>query len=263
MVKIISQGLLPALFTLLFVSTASPASFTLPDDAIINVDLFPFPATQTTTAHQENGIELSAELQQQIISALQKAGFTIAEAEDISPNALPPAIAALEPSQTSPIANLGKEPDATDKADEENMDAPLADGKVENNDAGKPMEPQAAQKAAQYRLVGRVTLYNERTGTPARVGRGVRVNVEVSLRCTFRAVDMATGKAIIAQAASGSGISSSQSGDVDAILPRLQEQAFAATAYDIASRLSGKNLNKSSGYIDENYRDSPGKRLRP
>ena len=269
---------------------ALAASFSLPSDAVIQVEAFTFPEPSASAPEQD----FSGLLQGRLADALQKAGFTVGHSPS-APLAGPSPEDAEKKEKTvaTPITESGEAKEQKTETAAESTEAKpaenLSDSAAENNtpaaDGGeKTATPPAEQTPAEsdqsnviqsvfasqvssgpagYTLEGRVTLLRENLSAPLRIGAGVRIRAESVMHCTYRVKD-SSGKTLISSTASGSSARLATAQNVDAALADLMEKVMTNVAEQIASRLGGVEIGSSSSKESEKdyYEDSPGKRLR-
>lgn len=277
MTKKACQSLFLACVLLFPAARAMAATFPLPDDAVIDIRQFTFPES----ARSDSEHNLPEALRLQIINALQQAGISVW----LDRNAAPAATESASSSamKTTTLAAT-PEPDGDGTASRE-LDAPLdadtadSPGDIlappEENPGSTPGEmveetppvadtPAPGPASPTHILVGNVTLFRETVAAPTRIAGTIRVRAETSLHCVYKIKDAATGNVIISDAASGSSARvTAQTQDIDAILAFQTVKALALTATNLASALSGSNVEKGAARDREYYQDSPGKRLKP
>lgn len=297
MVQTCYRFILPAALLFAFSSTATAAPFLLPDDAIIEIREFSFPASSaaSSAASSVDAPErnLPAELHSRLEHAMRQSGFVIFEGNEItvpaasSPESsdapMPMSVTPLPPEQpVNTPDDTPPSPENTEDGAEGNdeTDLPADDEMLAGEEAvrgifampgeyaGAEIAPQTEPhkiSGATHILEGNVTLFRETVGNPTRVGGSIRIRTEALLHCTYKIRDAATGKVIISDTSSGSSARvAAQDQDIDAALAALSIKAMDATAAKIAANLSGTqppgdNAAGGRGY----YQDSPGKRLKP
>lgn len=293
MVHIFFRGVLASLMVVFAVSPVMAASFLLPDDAILDVRKFSFPA-------RTDDYVPDAEFHDQLVAALQQSGMTVysPDGERSAPPSADPEALRVTPltadSSTSDVSAAAKSvisgvfaaplPDGgngagTDPAADgapkdtangsgnapaaENVpnETPEADKK---NDAGASDGTAAPFSGATHILQGRVTMFQESAGAPTRVGSSIRIRTEVSLHCTYTVKDTRTGNVIISDVASGSAARVvGEAQDIDAAIAALRSRAVAMATAAIAANLSGTpGPDQGRASEREYYQDSPGKRLK-
>lgn len=266
------------LFAACIIATNTPsalaAPFTLPENAVIEIHDFSFPAAAAANAADR---DFQGTFHNQMEVALQRAGFSVF-APQRAPNA--PAASAASPVVVSPLtANESDPPQATPEslpAATKNVAEPAVETHTpaepvtataselpqSENSAPEAIEsPHESSAEPQYILTGNVTLMRENVGAPTRIAGAIRVRTESALHCTYKILDAATGKVLVSDTASGSVARvTAATHDIDGMLATLSNRAMATTATKIAANLSGRF---SATTPDENYQDSPGKRLKP
>lgn len=275
-----------ALAALLFLSAhpAVAASFTLPDDMVIAIGEFTFPASPTSLSPTSFGgaeEDFPAAFHAHLTAALQKAGFSISREENAtSPDTLnqdaPLTVTPLaeESSQGKAAADEALPPletDAPESPEEpEAFEYAGADAAAEADATAQreettpelgEAEPPAIRGGATHILTGTVT-FQETAGTPNRIAGSIRVRVTARARCAYTIRDAATGKTLLTDISSGSSASLARE-DNRGILNVVRSRAMTAAAETIAARLSGTDNPEDGTQSDRQYyQDSPGKRLK-
>ncbi len=218
---------------------AEEPSFRLEKGETVAVRLFAAPASAKT----DHG-DLPALFHDQLAFALHEAGL---HAED--------APAGTTPSPAGPTA------------------APLSGQDGKNPEQGTDEAgPESAANAAgpetpRYILSGRITSYRTWASSPARASGGARTRVDAETACVYRLQDAETGKTLISGTARGSGVRTTTSGNPEDAGGELAHKVLSAMAESLAGRLTGRTAGPGAAHLsgDEgsDYRDSPGKRLRP
>lgn len=268
---------------------AAGASFWLPDDAKIEVRPFAFPpgsSTGESSAFVERNV--SGTFQEQIAYALRRAGFTVVAeaAEEVSRDSAAKTPAdqnagarpqadenEKQPLISHPITEADDAPNPDESAEDYDVSG-LSDSAESEEDSPNADAAEADETRAEapslwgkvYILKGQVTFLRENIGAPVRIGGGVRIRTEASMHCSYTLEDAATGKALVADAASGSAARViSQTRDIDAVLSVLTGRVLNAAATVIVERLSGADAPEARAIADDRaeYQDSPGKRLKP
>lgn len=282
MLQKLYRGIIPALILVLPAQFASAASFSLPSDAVIQIEEFTFPEA-AANATEQNFPEL---LQGRLTNALQKAGFTtadslsapsgqenglskapITESGEVKEQKTENADAATEakPAEAPSGGTPGNETPTT--ANAEQTANPAAEQTPAESDQANVVQSvfasQATPAPAGYTLEGRVTLLRENLSAPLRIGGGVRIRAESVIHCTYRVKD-SSGKTLISATASGSSARLTTAQNVDTALADLTGKVMTNVAEQIASRLSGVEIGSSSSPESgkDYYQDSPGKRLK-
>lgn len=269
-----------AALLLLSAHPAATASFLLPDDAVIEIKNFTFPATPDISPERQ----LPAVFHSQLAFALQKAGLSVYHGERAATAKTEESAAAAEaekgaadsregssaPLIVTPLAEGpgkgGPAPDAPLPAAEENEPGEAAENEKaprETPPAALPASPHTG--APTHILEGNVTLFRETLGAPSRIAGSIRIRAESQVHCAYTIRDAATGKVLIADVSSGSAARiTGESPDYDAVLKRLSARAMTTAAETIAAHLSGRDRPEDGAPHDRNYyQDSPGKRLKP
>lgn len=290
MVQTCCRFILPAALLLAFASSATAAAFFLPDDAVIEIREFSFPAFAEADPERNLPAEFHARLEQ----AMRKSGFAIADGHEAaaSPTPSPESSDAPAPLRVTPLppetsglaeqpADTGDEtspaPENTEEdAEEQPGGAEMLDGEagirgifaMPGEYAGTEIAPQTEPhriSGTTHILEGNVTLFRETVGNPVRVGGSIRIRTEALLHCAYKIRDTATGKVIISDTSSGSAARvAAQGQDIDAVLAALSIKAMEAAAAKIAANLSGTQPPADNPAADPGYyQDSPGKRLKP
>jgi hypothetical protein len=241
-------------------AAAVPSLF--PDDTVIDIKDFMFPATSGISSEHD----LPASFHAQLIFALQKAGFSVHRGGNDASAAKGEKSALLTVTPLAEADNAVTDPEAALPAQET---AEAADGA----DSGKtaPEAPFAEPatpvpgRAATHILEGTVTLFRETVGEPNRIAGSIRIRAESQLHCTYTVKDAATGKVLIADISSGSAARVvGDAHDFDAVLENLNSRALATAAETIAAQLAGTDRPGDGNLSDRSYyQDSPGKRLTP
>ena len=230
---------------------ADAALYLLPDDAVITVKAFSFPAS----TGNYDADALSDTFHSQLTLALEKAGFSVFHGGEI------PAALVIAPLQD--IAE-------TNDAAEETADQDAAENPAENDaeesleETALPIRAESPRNRPTHALEGTVTLFRENVGNPTRIGESIRIRAESQIHCTYKIRDLATGNVLLADTSSGSAARiANEAQDIDAMLQTLSARAMTTTAATMAANLSGTSLPGSSNmYSREYYQDSPGKRLK-
>jgi len=289
MVQTCYRFILPAALLFAFASPATAAPFLLPDDAVIEIREFSFPASSMNDPERN----LPAEFHSRLEQAMRQNDFAIFEGHEttVPPASLPepsgaPAplsVTPLSPDQpanttdetTPPSENTGNDDAGDDDADHPDNGELLAGEEAIRGIFAMPGEyagTEIAPRAEPYVIVGathilegNVTLFRETVGNPTRVGGSIRIRTEALVHCTYKIRDAATGKVIISDTSSGSSARvAAQDEDIDAALATLSTRAMDATAAKIAASLSGTQPPGGTPTTSrEYYQDSPGKRLKP
>lgn len=283
--------IIPALATaVLMAFTPAPvraAPFVLPADAAIEVRSFTLPAVQENEAH------LAETFRDQIVYALQRAGFAVLHSREAALAApATPAASGFEPRENAlkvePLTNgtppetpeaeaepaapeevvpedVAPEDVAPGETDPEHAEpekaATAPEGDVPAHAASTAPAP-AEARAPDYILTGRITFLQETVGAPTRIAGGIRIRTEAAIHCAYQINDAASGKILIADVASASHARvTADARTIDAALVRLTARVMASSAGAIATRLSGAPLAAENS--DKAYQDSPGKRLKP
>lgn len=249
---------------------ASAASFSLPDDAVIEIRNFTFPATPEISPEHR----LPASFHSQLAFALQKAGLSVHHGESAAVPKTEENAAAPQDGNNAPliVTPLKEEPEKGGSAPDASLPTP-ADDEAENaaeDEKTPPETPPAAPPASAHNgapthiLEGRVTLFRETLGAPSRIAGSIRIRAESQLHCAYTVKDAVTGKVLIADVSSGSAARvTGESPDYDAVLKRLSSRAMATAAETIAAQLSGKDNPGDGAMSGRNYyQDSPGKQLK-
>jgi hypothetical protein len=253
----------------------------VPDGATIRVNAFTFPQAAYTGAEEES-LQLSAEFRNELVSALQQTGLVPAapsKVKDEEAEAAPEKQEKAKPAKTGKKEQSAKETIADDGAAEndelmavveaaeraekaqEDNDLDQKEDKAEKSGAKSSGEPGA------YVITGTVTQYEEQAGTPVSTGTTRRSRAEVTLTCTYQVKNPA-GKVIISDKTSASSSRIvAETVDIHVALQNLKKKAFFEASHNIAERVSGKTRvssrdDASPGSEDDEYADSPGKRLK-
>ena len=219
----------------LSVPDASAARFIIPDDAVVTIKEFPFPAS---TGNNDRNT-LCEEFHGQLTLALEQSGFVVFHSGNApDPLAAPPP---QVPSETNDAPS-----DASEDVAEESLTA---------------QEPLPQQVT--HVLEGTVTLFRENVGRPARIGGNIRIRAESQIHCAYKIRDAVTGNVLLSDVSSGSAAKiANETEDIDATLRLLSAKAMTTTASTVAANLSGNSLPGTTTHSSRDYyRDSPGKRL--
>ncbi|SBV90768.1 exported hypothetical protein [uncultured delta proteobacterium] len=273
------------IFAALLLLPAHPAlaaPFLLPDDAVIEIRDFAFPATPDISPDRH----LPASFHSQLAFALQKAGLSVhhgktaAASKPEENGAEPPVKEGVAPQEGSdaPLIVTPLEEEKEEAAANapiplseaaEPAGSPNSNGTAENEKAPRETPPASPapsvhNRAATHILEGNVTLFREAVGAPNRIAGSIRIRAESQLHCAYTIKDAVTGKVLIADVASGSAARiTGETSDYDAVLNRLSARAMATAADTIAAQLSGRDTPGDGVLSDRNYyQDSPGKRLK-
>ncbi|MDL2284484.1 hypothetical protein LJC19_05010 [Oxalobacter sp. OttesenSCG-928-P03] len=280
--------------------TAAPfaAAASLPEGATVRVGSFAFPQAAYTGAEEE-AERLSAAFRNQLVSALQQAGLKVAApADQDEDEAEKPAPEKQE--KAGPAENRKKDRSAeetiaaeeedlfTDKYTEEE-DGIIDDGAAEKDELMAVVEeaeraereqqeeaqkqeeeaekPRAKSSSGAYVITGTVTQYEEQAGVPVSTGKTRRSRIDVTLQCVYKVKNPA-GKVIISEEASASASRIvAETVDIHAAMQNLSKKVFFEASHNITERVSGKHRvtgkeDAEPGSEDDEYADSPGKRLK-
>ncbi|MCL1887118.1 MAG: hypothetical protein FWG01_04210 [Betaproteobacteria bacterium] len=278
--------LLWGLFCVLAAPFAASAA-SVPDGAVIRVKPFAFPQAAYIGAEEE-AERLSAAFGNQLISALQQAGLAasvLSEKKGVQGDtqSVPD-----KQQKTKPVPT-GKKGRSTQEALADGEDDLFADEEdgvkdalmaaVEEAEGVKKEEPEReaaagaekgkmkpSAKSDAYIITGTVTQYEEHVGVPVKSGATRRSRAEVTLRCSYQVKNPAGRTILSEETAASSSRVVTETVDIHAALQNLSRKVFFEASYNIAERVSGKTRVKSkdnaeSGSEDDEYADSPGKRL--
>lgn len=137
----------------------------------------------------------------------------------------------------------------------------------EQEKADEKSRAKSSGKTGTYVITGTVTRYEEQVGAPVSTGKTRRSRAEVTISCTYQVKNPA-GKVIISDKTSASSTRIvAETVDIHAALQNLKKKAFFEASHNIAERVSGKTRVRASddaepGSADDEYADSPGKRLK-
>lgn len=255
-----------------FVNAAS-----LPEGVSLQVRPFAFPKAAYQGAEEEAD-RLSSAFYRQLLAALEQTGIRIeavALPEDAAGEAVEPDGEALssadaegepeaagdEEAEKDALMQLVEEAEKAEKAE---AAATGGEGKA----AWKNMPGQPA-KAKIYRLAGKIVQYEEKAGVPVSTGKTRRTRAEVVLSGRYRVT--APGGAVQAEEPFSFSVSRvvPETADIHVVLQELGSRAFFGAAHEIAGQVSGKKRvspagdEAEPGSEDDEYADSPGKRLKP
>ena len=261
MFSAVFRGFLALCFVVPGALPAWGAPRSLPQNAVITVRPFGFPAAVPEAAERH----LPAALHDQIAYALQGAGFILFSAEP----AAPPAAAGTKPLKERPLpspaektAGAEEEVEETAEAGEEEMSTPFSP-QAEPLSPLTEAEEDAPPAAPEYILSGRVTLLREYAGPPARVAGDLRTRFESAISLTYGIADPSSGRTLFSDAVSVSATRLvPENENPDAARSDLTGRAMAEAAAKIAVRLAVTEA-EASGDDRDYYGDSPGKRLKP
>ena len=248
----------------------------LPDGALLQVYPFTFPKAAYQGA--EEAERLSSAFYHQMLAALEQAGISIDVAllpEDVAGKEVLPDNETL----SSVVIDAEEKPEAagdeeTEKdtlmqlvkeAETENPEAAVA-GR-ENAAAGKNRTGQPARTNI-YRLTGKVIQYEEKVGAPVSTGRNRRTRTEVIFSGRYR-VTTPEGT-VLANAPFSFALSRivPETADIHVVLQELSSRGFSGVAHEIARQVAGQEQvsptqdDVEPGSEDDEYADSPGKRLK-
>lgn len=255
------------------------AAGSLPEGALLQVRPFAFPKAAYQGAEEE-AERLSSVFYRQLLAALEQAGIRIEAAalpEDMTGEEVLPDTGAL--SSSAGEAERGSEAAGDEDAEKdalmqlveeaENAEKVETAAGREDGEAGKNRAGQAAAgKKRVYVLAGKVAQYEEKVGVPVSTGKTRRTRAEVVFSGRYRVT--APGGAVQADepfAFSASRIVP-ETADIHVVLQELGRRAFFGAANGIAGQVSGKKQvsagdDAEPGSEDDEYADSPGKRLKP
>lgn len=249
---------------------AEAASFALPESAEIEVRPFIFPASIAN----ENS-DFPNELQDRLIFALQKRGFSIniATAAGPSPRDTAPFTVAPEKNQLQenslhifPLQDTETTflQDNAPGQEETSEQLILASGSSASYDTQTLPTDLVNNFPSGYTLSGRVTLVKMNLGNPTRIAGNIRIRAEAGLHCAYTIKESASGNVLVSDAVSISATSvTAANRDLDEELAVLFEKVMEDSAAKIAARLSGGST--AENLIEDErsyYQDSPGKRLK-
>ena len=283
------RAYLGRVFTLCLFAVLSPSlvmAASLPDGAAIRVNSFAFPQAVYANA-KEDAEKLTVEFYSELASALQQTGLVVVAPVDVKeePEAaeeetVPSARNETKERTTEEIIADEEDDLFTDSsADEE--DGIIDDVVVTEGEKGTEKEwPEEGEKApdvvrkrpdskpaGSYIISGMVTRYEEQVGAPVSTGKTRRSRAEVTLSCFYQVKDPA-GRVIISDETSASSTRiAAETVDIYVVLQNLKKKVFFDASHNIARRVSGKTWvtpkeNAEPGSEDDEYADSPGKRLK-
>ncbi|MCM1129776.1 MAG: hypothetical protein NC211_07595 [Alistipes senegalensis] len=248
----------------------------LPEGALLQVRPFVFPQAAYQGAEEE-AARFSSAFYRQLLAALEAAGIrveavSLPEEEFSREAALPDGETVTEVEE-----DVGEVPEAAGNEEIEKdalMQMVKEAEKAEKAQAGGGIAAgkNAAQQADRpkgYVLAGKVLQYEEKVGVPVSTGKTRRTRAEVIFSGRYRI----TGLEGAVQADEPFSFSVSrvvpETADIHMVLQELGGRAFFNAAHAIAGQVSGKKQALSAGddaepgSEDDEYADSPGKRLRP
>ena len=248
----------------------------LPEGALLQVRPFVFPQAAYQGAEEE-AARLSSAFYRQLLAALEAAGIRV-EAVSLTEEAfsreavLPDGEAVTEVEE-----DVGGAPEAagTEEIEKDALMQLVEEAeKAEKAQAGGGSAagknaPQQADRPKGYVLAGKALQYEEKVGVPVSTGKTRRTRAEVIFSGRYRV----TGLEGAVQADEPFSFSVSrvvpETADIHMVLQELGGRAFFNAAHVIAGQVSGKKQAVSAkddaepGSEDDEYADSPGKRLRP
>lgn len=278
------------------------AAASVPDGATIRVNAFTFPQAAYTGAEEESQQlsaefrhELVSALQQAgLVPAVSSRVKDEEEREEAAQEKQEEAQPAEPPKKERSAEETIADEEAdlfTDKYTDEE-DGIIDDGAAENDELmavveeaeraekeregnGQDQEEKAetsgakksSGKSGAYVITGTVTQYEEQVGAPVSTGKTKRSRAEVTLTCTYQVKNPA-GKVIISEKTSASSSRIvAETVDIHVALQNLKKKAFFEASHNIAERVSGKTRVRAKddaepGSEDDEYADSPGKRLK-
>ncbi len=262
-------------------------SASLPEGAVVKVRSFTFPKASYTASNEEPD-RLATEFYNQLIAALEQTGLQV----DVSSDQEMDKKRALTEEKVSP-ESIQSEGETSDKVISE-TEATVSDKnevipeqvseihEVENDQLMQLVESVEKDEKAKldvnkdqnqtnpsgtYVITGTITQYEELVGVPVSTGNTKRSRVEVSLLGSYKVVDL-SGKTLILEKLSASATRVvPETMDIYEVIQSLGKKAFLDAAHNIAERVSGKKRAETtddteSGNEEEDYVDSPGKRLK-
>ena len=245
---------------------ASAASFILPEDAVVVIEKFPFPAEFAKNTDRD----LPVAFRSQLILALQQVGFTVPNLEKNTVLPLPEQPELRTPLVVTPL---------TETTYPEEHEPKDVNGPIRNEANGQPVPDDSelsqngqidpvsvpAPRSPTHILTGSVTMFQKSASAPTRIAEHIHIRSETSMHCTYQVKDAVTGKVIISNVASSSAARlTSRTQDIDTILPVLTDRVLSAVAAKVAAHLSGTEEDNGRTISDQAYyQDSPGKRLKP
>lgn len=255
------------------------AAASLPEGALLQVRPFAFQKAAYQGAEEEAD-RLSSAFYRQLMAALEEAGIRLeavalpedmAEEDEVVPDsgALSSDAAEAEGEPES-AGDEGAEKDALMQLVEEAEKAEKVEAAAggEGEAAEKDRAGQAASgKKRVYVLAGKVAQYEEKVGVPVSTGKTRRTRVEVVISGRYRVT--VSGGAVQADEPFAFSVSRivPETADIHVVLQELGERAFFGAAHGIAGQVSGKKQvshdDAEPGSEDDEYADSPGKRLKP
>ncbi|MCM1512861.1 MAG: hypothetical protein NC112_07110 [Oxalobacter formigenes] len=251
----------------------------LPEGALLQVRPFAFPQAAYQGAEEE-AARLSSAFYRQLLTALEAAGIRIETVSLPEEEVFREAVLPDGEAVTKVEEDVGGVPEAAGNEEIEKdalmqlVEKAEKAEKVEKAQAGG--ESAAGKNAAQqadrpkrYMLAGKTLQYEEKVGVPVSTGKTRRTRAEVIFSGRYRI----TGLEGAVQADEPFSFSVSrvvpETADIHMVLQELGGRAFFNAAHAIARQVSGKKQalpagdDAEPGSEDDEYADSPGKRLRP
>ena len=259
--------LLAALLSLHVFSPAVAALLLLPNDAVVEIGEFSFPASIEVTSETA----LPETFRDQLSLALTQAGILVLHKSATSaPLVLTPFGKTTQTPHpfiaVTPLPEESGEHETSEAADDTHETEYTAEDILAGDAPALSQSPPAEPlpRGATHILEGTVTLFRENVGTPTRIGGAIRIRTESQIHYTYEIRDVATGKVLISDVSSGSAVKlTNETQDLDMILHTLNAQAVTTATETMAANLSGKKRLEGIGtHSREYYQDSPGKRLK-